>query len=395
MDSELISENLGNPGRGATVKKILVLLLVCFSLFFCFSATASALTVDAASCILIDAATGRVLFENNAHQALPPASTTKMLTALLALESGMDLSEQITLPEDFVNVGESGINLKAGETLSMEDLLYALMLRSANDAAQAIAISVSGSEEAFMEKMNARTAQLGLTDSHWQNPHGLDEQNHLASAYDLAIIAREALTIPFFNELIATDRWSLPWAANDFNRILYNHNQFLTLYDGADGVKTGYTALAGNCLVGSATRDGMRLIGVVMNCPDQTHYAQMTLLMDYGFANYEPLVLGNKGDVLGKVKVVKGDLSEVDAVLGDDIVIAVAKGETVETTPALDLPRTIKAPCTRENPIGSISYSDGSGNTVIAPLYLKDCVERYTFPIVIQSVWQSVVDAFF
>jgi D-alanyl-D-alanine carboxypeptidase (penicillin-binding protein 5/6) len=377
------------------VKKIIVLLLVSLFLIFSFSLPAFALTIDATSCILIDAATGRVLYENNAHEALPPASTTKTLTALLALESGIALDEKITLPDDFVNVGESGINLESGETLTMEDLLYALMLRSANDAAQAIAFAVSGSEEAFVEKMNVRTAELGLTDSHWENPHGLDAENHLTSAYDLAMIAREAITIPFFNELIATDRWSLPWAANDSDRVLYNHNQFLTLYEGADGIKTGYTSLAGNCLVASATRDGMRLIGVVMNCPDQTHYAQMTLLMDYGFENYEPLTLAKSGDVMGTVKINQGNLSEVEAVLTDDIVIAVANGETLTANPKPALPRTVDAPCNNDTQIGSVSYQDAEGNTVTAPLYLKIDVERYTFSLVIKNVWQSVIDALF
>ena len=146
------------------MKKLFISFLVAIGIICTFSASAMALTIDASACVLIDASTGRVLYENNAHQALPPASTTKVLTALLVLESIEDLSTTVTLPDDFVNVGESGIQLEPGETHTVGDLLYALMLRSANDAAQALAIAVSGTEDAFVKYMNDRTKELGLKD---------------------------------------------------------------------------------------------------------------------------------------------------------------------------------------------------------------------------------------
>ena len=222
------------------MKKLFVSIFVAIGLVVTFASSAAALTIDAAACVLIDASTGRVLYENNAHQALPPASTTKVLTALLVLESVEDLSTTVTLPDDFANVGESGIQLEPGETQTIEDLLYALMLRSANDAAQALAIAVSGTEEAFVKYMNDKTEELGLTDSTWQNPHGLDAEGHLTSAYDLAMITREAMKYPLFNQIIVTEQWTLPWPSNVYDRVVYNYNQFLTLYEGADGVKTVY-----------------------------------------------------------------------------------------------------------------------------------------------------------
>ncbi len=377
------------------MKKLFVSIFVAIGLVVTFASSAAALTIDAAACVLIDASTGRVLYENNAHQALPPASTTKVLTALLVLESVEDLSTTVTLPDDFANVGESGIQLEPGETQTIEDLLYALMLRSANDAAQALAIAVSGTEEDFVKYMNDKTEELGLTDSTWQNPHGLDAEGHLTSAYDLAMITREAMKYPLFNQIIVTEQWTLPWPSNVYDRVVYNYNQFLTLYEGADGVKTGYTDTAGNCLVASATRNGMRLIGVVLNCPNQTHYEQMELLMDYGFETYKPVQLASSGDVIAQIDIRHGDKSTINAVLNNDIVIALPSNSTYQPVAQLDLPASLEAPLDAEEPIGSISYSDEVGNVVEVPIYLEESVIRYTFADALKSVWQRFIEAFF
>ncbi len=377
------------------MKKLFIAVLLAIGIIGTTSATALALTIDASACILIDASTGRVLYENNAHQSLPPASTTKVLTALLVLESIEDLSTSVTLPNDFANVGESGIQLEPGETQAIEDLLYALMLRSANDAAQALGIAVSGTEEAFVAYMNDKMTEMGLTDSTWKNPHGLDAEGHLTSAYDLAMITREAMKYPIFNQIIVTEMWTLPWASNVYDRTIHNHNQFLTLYEGADGVKTGYTDTAGNCLVASATRNGMRLIGVVLNCPNQTHYEQMELLMDYGFETYKPLQLASAGDVIATIDIRGGDKGSVKAVLKDDIVISVPSNSTYQPVPKLDLPSSLEAPLDANEPIGTISYSDEMGNTAEIPIYLQQGVARYTFGDALRNVWQSFISAFF
>ena len=382
-------------GRGVKVKKLfLTLILAIVGIFGC-TAAASALTIDAEACILIDAASGRIIYQSNAHEALPPASTTKVLTALLTLKTVDDLSTTVTLPDDFVNVGESGINLQAGDSYTIEDMLYALMLRSANDAGQALAIAVSGSEEAFGKYMNDYTKELGLTDSVWSNAHGLDDDDHLASAYDLAMITREAVRYPKFNEIITTESWTLPWLDNAYDRVIYNHNQFLTTYEGADGVKTGYTEKAGNCLIASATREGMRLIGVVLNCPNQSHYTQMTALMDYGFANYKPLKLASAGDVVGSVRISKGAVGKVDAVLMDDIIIAVPNNSTYEPKAKIDLPSSLEAPQTTDQPVGTVTYTDDMGNEIKGDIYLKEAVAKFTFADALRAAWQSFVNALF
>jgi len=224
------------------VKFPLILTTILIScILLIFPASASAIQVDATSVILIDANTGRIIYQQKAHKSLPIASTTKVLTALLVLEHIDDLSQTVTVPADFVNAGEASIWLEPGETVKVEDLLYAMLLRSANDAAQMLAITVAGSEEAFADMMNQRTAELGLKDSHWVTAYGLQKDGHYSSAYDLAFITKQAMTMPKFNQVIVTRSWSMPWANNDYDRVVYNIDKWLDKYEGADGGKTGYT----------------------------------------------------------------------------------------------------------------------------------------------------------
>ena len=379
------------------MKRSLLVLLICLLICAFTSSVASAFTVDAASAVLMDASTGRILYEQNAHEKLAPASTTKILTCLLVLENVEDLSATVTLPADFQNVGESSIYLEPGETHTYESLLYAMMLRSANDAAQALAIGVAGSEEAFADMMNARSAELGLQDSHWTNPHGLDEDGHYSSAYDLAMIAYTAVQIPFFNTLVATTTYTLPWEGYEYDREIYNHNQFLDLYEGADGIKTGYTDEAGSCLVGSATRDSLRLIGVVLKAADTDdhdgHYTAMSKLMDYGFSSFSAKVLGKKGDVVGSARISGGKANSVDVILGDDVTLAVTTENSYDPQLTYDIPNSLPAPVSADQPIGKATYIDEEGKTVSVDLYPAESVERYTFGTVFKQIWQRFFSA--
>ena len=373
------------------MKRSFLILLIAVLIFVFPLGTAGALTIDASSAILIDASTGRILYEQAAHEKLAPASTTKILTCLLVLENVEDLSATVTLPADFQNVGESSIYLEAGETITYESLLYALMLRSANDAAQALAIGVAGSEEAFADMMNARSEELGLKDSHWANPHGLDDDEHYTSAYDLAMIAKTACQIPFFNTLVATTSYTLPWADYEYDRNIYNHNQFLDVYEGADGIKTGYTDKAGSCLVGSATKDDLRLIGVVLNAED--HYAAMSQLMDYGFSTFTSKLLGQKGDVVGSVRISGGRIDSVDVILGSDVNLPVALAGNFEPQVEYDYETSMAAPVSADAPIGEATFIDEEGNQVRVDLYLAESVDRYTFATVFKEVWQRFFSA--
>jgi len=227
--------------------------LLAFFYLIALPTPAAAITVDAKGAVLIDASSGVVLYEQNAHTELPPASTTKVATALLVLEN-MPLNKVVTVPDGFVNAGEAGIWLEPGEEQTVEDLMYAMLLRSANDAAQVLAIATAGSEQAFVDMMNKRVAELGLKNTHFTNPHGLHDDNHYTSAYDLAQITRAACALPVFNKIIVTDRHQLPWVKGEYDRVVYNRNNLLNIYEYADGVKNGYTTQAGSCLVSSATK---------------------------------------------------------------------------------------------------------------------------------------------
>jgi len=241
--------------------------------------------ISAASAILIEYPSGRILYQKDAHHRMPPASLTKIMTAILALEYG-NLNDVISVvPEDLA--GESTMGLVAGEQQRLHDLLYGMLLPSGNDAAMAVArylgsrlgTSTPTNQTAvarFADMMNMRVSQLGLTDTHFITPHGLDMPGHYSTAYDLASLAWYALHIPTFNDIVKSVSYEAP------GHSLLNKNEMLTRYDGADGIKTGWTDGCGLCLVASATRDGHRLVSVVLNAPQW--YFDSSALLDYGFA---------------------------------------------------------------------------------------------------------------
>ena len=245
-------------------------------------------SLSAESAILLEAESGTVVFEKNAHTRLPMASTTKIMTALVALELAAPDTE-IYVDRRAVGIEGSSIYLCEGEVLTLEDLLYALMLESANDAAVAIAIGVAGSEEAFVKAMNKKAVSLGLSLSHFANPHGLDDQSHYTTAYELARIAQAALQNSLFKTIVSTKKTTIPHQNTDGVRLLVNHNKMLRQYEGCIGVKTGYTQKSGRCLVSAAERDGVTMIAVTINSPDD--WSDHTKLLDYGFSIYRSIEL--------------------------------------------------------------------------------------------------------
>ena len=236
----------------------------------------------------MEAESGSVIYEKNAHTRLPMASTTKIMTALVALELA---SPDTVICVDGRAVGTEGssVYLCEGEKLTLEQLLYALMLESANDAAVAIAIGVLGSEEAFVDAMNEKASSLGLSDTHFANPHGLDAEAHYTTAYELARIAQAALQDPLFKTIVSTRKTTIPHQDTDAVRLLVNHNKMLRQYEGCIGVKTGFTQKSGRCLVSAAERDGVTVIAVTIHSPDD--WNDHTKLLDYGFANYQRVEL--------------------------------------------------------------------------------------------------------
>ena len=265
------------------MRKRRILAIVAAALLALTSARASeALTVAAKGAVLIDGESGRILFAQNADEMLPEASCTKIMTALVALENSA-LDEDVTAGKNAHGVEGTSLYLSEGETLSMEQMLYGLMLRSGNDAAVAIAEHVAGSVEDFAAMMNRKAEELNA-DAHFVNPHGLDAEGHRASALGLARIMRAAMQNADFRTITGTQRKVIPWVGNEYSRVLENKNRLLRDYEGATGGKTGFTSKAGRCLVFSAERDGMELIGVVLNC--YSWFDTATLMLDYGFEHF-------------------------------------------------------------------------------------------------------------
>ncbi len=387
-------------GRNGIGKIMICMLLVLSavlsagmanSLPTALAATTAVPENTAASAVLIDQSSGRVLYSSNMNTELYPASTTKIMTALLVLEN-MELDDKITLPDDFVNVGETSLGLEPGARQTVEELLMAMMLRSANDAAQALAIGVAGSVEAFADMMNDKAAELGMKHSHFVNPHGLHNSNHYMSAYDLAIVAREALNNEEFRRIINTENFTVKKVNGGEDFKVANRNGLLSRYQYADGVKTGYTRQAGNCFVASATKNGMQLIAVLMNSSDI--YAESQALLEWGFANYSPSMLVDANTVQGEVAVLNGGRDSIDVVTEKSLYAITEQGETVDLTPVIDLPVSVTAPVHRGEVIGSLTYTDEHGYTYSTNLLVARDVGRYTLRLVVRQAFQSVWQVF-
>ena len=260
---------------------VLLIAKLIFSLFtiYAYSAQKSEVKVSAKAAALYDPQSDTFLYTKNENTPLSMASTTKIMTAIVVIENA-DLEKTIAVDDRAIGIEGSSVYLKKDEEISIKSLLYALMLRSANDAAAALAYEISGSIEAFSELMNKKACELGLLQTHFENPHGLDSENHYTSAHDLAIISAYAISNPQFKEICSTKKVRIDSSLE--SRILINHNKFLSMYDGCIGIKTGYTKKSGRSLATAVERDGSTLICVTINAPDD--WNDHKKLFDYGFS---------------------------------------------------------------------------------------------------------------
>jgi D-alanyl-D-alanine carboxypeptidase (penicillin-binding protein 5/6) len=329
------------------------IILVTFLLFMYTSRVVLATPpeVSGRSAALMDGGSGRLLFEQNSREKLPMASTTKIMTAIVALEHG-ELDEKVIVAPEASGVEGSSIWLSPGESHTLEDLLYGLMLRSGNDAATAIAIHIGGSVEGFARLMNQTARKIGAVDTNFMNPHGLHEENHYTTAYDLALIASYGMKKPGFEAIVSTKHHTIPWEGHKWDRALRNKNKILWSYEGANGVKTGYTKKAGRCFVGSSKRDELQLIAVVLNFGPM--FEESVALMDYGFANYRSTNLVNQGQVLQTLPVNNGKVKEVQLVAKEDYVVALRPEENVKIRKKVLLPDELEAPIDEGQWVGSM-----------------------------------------
>ncbi|MCL1853953.1 MAG: D-alanyl-D-alanine carboxypeptidase [Peptococcaceae bacterium] len=286
------------------------------------------LETTAASAVLMDAATGRILFEKEPNLELPPASVTKLMTLLIAAEAvekgRVTLQEKVTTSPEASAMGGSQVYLEVGEQMTLKDMLMAVAVGSGNDASVAVAEHIGGSEADFVDEMNQKAADLGLKNSHFVNPHGLPAEGHYTSAYDMAVIGRECLKYPLLLELTATKEYKLRSGAFQ----LYNTNRLLWWYQGTEGFKTGSTAEAKHCLASTVQRDGLRLITVVMGCPQsQGHFQESMKIYNYGFAKYIYKTYVSSGTPVAYVPISKGAQTSVAVVPQQEIGICFEKGQ--------------------------------------------------------------------
>ncbi|HEY8349729.1 MAG TPA: D-alanyl-D-alanine carboxypeptidase family protein [Clostridia bacterium] len=295
-------------------------------------------SINAMAAVVVEESTGRILYEKNALQKRSIASTTKIMTALVALENA-NVEDVVTVSKRAASIGGSVAGLRHGEKYTLRELLYALLIISANDAAIAIAEHVGGSVEGFAVMMNKRAKSLGAVNSNFVTPHGLDRENQYSTAYDVALITIEALKHPLFREIVSTVSSYIP------GHNLHNTNELLGTYPGADGVKTGYTGKAGRCLVSTAQRNGMRLISVVLGSPTRSARAEASRkLLDYGFENYRMYRLMSKGDVYAKIPVYRGVTEYVELKTDRDIVLPLSRKEAEALEVREHVPDVVNAP---------------------------------------------------
>ena len=365
------------------MKKLISILLSAVLLLCVLPAVrAEGLDVPAPSAILMDAATGTVLYEKNADEKLPPASVTKIMTLLLvmeALDSGrIGWDDMVTASEAAAAKGGSQVYLEVGEQMSMDEMLKSVVVSSANDCATALAEHVAGSEAAFVEKMNARAPELGMENTHFVNCTGLDDgenaSEHLTTARDIAIMSRELLTHEEIKKY--TTIWMDTVRNGQFG--LSNTNKLVRFYEGTTGLKTGYTSTAGHCLSASAERDGMELIAVVLHCESSTdRFRSAKALLDYGFANYA-LADTQPEEPLQPVRVILGEESTLTPVLQQTAPILVEKGELAGITKTVTLCQEVEAPVEAGQQLGTLTLSTSTRTLAEIPIIAPQSVEKLT-----------------
>ena len=334
--------------------------------------------ISAESAILLDAQTGRVLYERLPDKQSLIASTTKIMTALVVCEQ-VNVLDRVRIPQEAVGIEGSSMYLKAGEVMTVQELLYGLMLHSGNDAAVALAIYCGGTVEGFAELMNDKAHRLGMNDTHFVNPNGLDAPGHYSTARDMAKLAAYAMDNPIFAKTVSTK------TVKAANRTLTNHNKLLWNLEGAEGVKTGYTKAAGRILVSSCSRQGRRLVAVTMN--DRNDWQDHKQLMDSGFADYSVRQLVASGECLGTVQVISGERETVQLLAAVDYSYALAKDEKPELV--LSKPEFVYAPVVRGQEAGYAFVCLNGKSVGKIPLVYGETVE--TEIIRKPSLWEKLL----
>ena len=381
--------------------KVIFLSLI---LLFTFIVTSTQITyaeepfdVEGKSAILIDAGTGKILYEKNIHEKLYPASITKIMLLLLAMEAlennKISLKDDVLITSNAAGMGGSQLYMEEGEVQKVEDLIKAVSIRSGNDTAVALAEHIAGSEELFVDMMNQRANELGMTNTNFVNTHGLHDDNHYTSAYDISIMSRELLKYPKVHE------WLKIWMATlkvgkekDSVQQMVNTNKLVKHYKGANGIKTGYTSKSMYCLAASATRGNLTLISVILSSPSVSQRNQDSMkILNHGFANYDSIPIVKKGEVIKNVPVSKGNIENVNIVADNNLSILVKKGESKDVEREILLPETIDAPIETNTKVGEIICRINGEEKGRVDLICKDEVQKISLSKMINRVFSQLL----
>jgi D-alanyl-D-alanine carboxypeptidase (penicillin-binding protein 5/6) len=351
--------------------------------FFAMVAVSNGLDISAKSAVAIDAGSGKVLWDKDADSSMFPASTTKVMTGLLLVERCKP-TDVIVAPTDIEKIKEASMHLKPGERVSAHDMLYALMLRSANDGSYAVATHISGSVDAFSKLMNQRAQQLGCTHTHFHNPNGLNDKEHTTSAHDLALIAREAMKHKEFRDAVKTYKYEITRSINIHDRVMINHDKLLKKDPLAEGIKTGYTVPAGHCFVGSSTRNGFRVITVVMK--SQHWQKDDEELMSWSFHHFEKKEKFGAGDVVGKLRIPGATQAEIPVVLAQPAYTLGPIGENPSPAAAevVPLPK-LQAPIKKGQQVGELVLKDADGFVQRVPVVAQADVPKSSVATLVRS----------
>lgn len=342
------------------------------------------LNINAKSAVLMDYNTKEILYEKNPQEKVYPASLTKIMTLILgmeALESGkISLNDEVRISAHAASMGGSQLWLEEGETQTVENLFKAITIRSANDAAVALAEYIAGSEEVFVKMMNEKAKELGMNNTNFMNASGLHHENHYTTAYDVALMSAELLKHEKIHDWLTVymDEM-LVGKKKDKVQSLVNTNRLIKEYEGTTGIKTGSTSQAGYCLSASAKRGNLHLIAVIMGSDtSKIRFEESKRLLDYGFANYDSVTIGRKGDSIGKVLVQKGTSQYLEAVLERDAYLLLPKGQSKEIAKEIVLPDYVNAPIKTGDVIGKLIIKIEGQEVDRVNLVAKNDVERAT-----------------
>lgn len=350
--------------------------------------TDNPLALDCGAACLIEQNSGLIIYDYNMHEKLRPASVTKIMSLLLimeALDSGkIQLTDKIPCTEDAAKMGGSQIWLDVRETLTVEEMLKAICVVSANDCVVAMADYLEGSQDAFVKKMNQKAQELGMNDTTFKNCHGIDEDGHLTSAYDIAIMSRELL----MNHSSIT-KYTTIWmdSLRDGKSSLVNTNKLVRNYNGCTGLKTGSTSIALYNLSASATRNNLSLIAVVLKAPTPAiRFSNAQKLLDYGFSNYSVTSFGKKGDVIKSVEIKKGTTSSIDAILENDAEVLMSNGSNKDITQEIKLDDTFTAPILEGQKLGEVEFSINGNVVSTVNLIANKSSDKLSFGSIIKFV---------